>query len=170
MRSVSPYFSWLVLPFLVSTAFAGPPAPQPASKPAASAQPPAEKPTDHPPTCEVEMFGEFKLPKLQPGEHAYAFVAQDSDCLAKNAHILGSNQLTDDGHMFIEVFSRWGADLTLCVAVAKGPDKPTTYYGKSPAKYHAEAVGEVMIPKITFPLKPGPRLTFPASKPPLPDK
>ena len=114
------------------------------------------------------MFGEFKLPKLAPGEHAFAYVAQDSDCLANNAHILGSNKLTDDGHMFIEVFSRWGADLTVCVAISKEAGGPSTMYGKAEGKFHAEAVGEVMIPKISFELKRGPKHVFPAARPALP--
>lgn len=111
------------------------------------------------------MFGEFKLPKLAPGEQVFVHVAQDSDCLSPAAHILGNAKLTDDGHMFIEVFSRWGADLTVCVAVSKGPNLPSTLYGKSPTKYHAEALGEVMIPKISFDLKPGPKRVFPAPRP-----
>jgi hypothetical protein len=122
----------------------------------------------HPDQCEVEMFGEFKLPKLAANQKAFAYVAQDSDCLAKDAHILGTNQLTNDGHMFIEVFSRWGADLTVCVAVATDSGAPSTYYGKAPGKFHAEGVGEVMIPKISFELKPGPKHVFPTPRPALP--
>ena len=114
------------------------------------------------------MFGEFKLPKLAANQKAFAYVAQDSDCLAKDAHILGTNPLTNDGHMFIEVFSRWGADLTVCVAVATDSGAPSTYYGKAPGKFHAEGVGEVMIPKISFELKPGPKHVFPTPRPALP--
>jgi len=114
------------------------------------------------------MFGEVKFPKLAAGQSAFVYVAQDSDCLAKNAHILGSNKLTDDGHLFIEVFSRWGADLTVCAAVATDAGSPSTLYGKAEGKFHAEAVGEVMIPKINFALKPGPKHVFPAPRPALP--
>ena len=141
----------------------------PAAAPAVPAAPaaPAAAPA-HPDQCEVEMFGEFKLPKLAANQKAFAYVAQDSDCLAKDAHILGTNPLTNDGHMFIEVFSRWGADLTVCVAVATDSGAPSTYYGKAPGKFHAEGVGEVMIPKISFELKPGPKHVFPTPRPALP--
>ena len=70
--------------------------------------------------------------------------------------------------MFIEVFSRWGADLTVCAAVSKEPGAPSTVYGKADSKFHAEAVGEIMIPKISFELKKGPRHVFPAVRPALP--
>jgi hypothetical protein len=140
----------------------------PAASPAKPGSPTAPPAPAHPEVCEVEMFGDFKLPKLAPGQHAYAFVAQDSDCLAPNAHILGHNQLAENGQLFIEVFSRWGADLTLCVAIANDPSQPSTYYGKAPGKFHAEAAGEVMFPKITFDLKPGKKHVFPEGKPPVP--
>ncbi len=107
------------------------------------------------------MIGDLKVPPLAAGEHVFAYVAQDSDCLAKDAHIIGSNKVTDDGHMFIEVFSRWGADLTVCAAISKELGAPTTVYGKAEGKFHAEAVGEIMIPKISFELKKGPKHVSP---------
>lgn len=154
------------------TAPAAPSATAPAVPPAApapaipTAAPPA--PPEHPKDCEVEMIGDLKVPPLAAGEHVFAYVAQDSDCLAKDAHIIGSNKVTDDGHMFIEVFSRWGADLTVCAAISKELGAPTTVYGKAEGKFHAEAVGEIMIPKISFELKKGPKHVFPAPRPALP--
>jgi len=63
--------------------------------------------------------------------------------------------VNDSGKFFTEVFSSWGADLTLCAAV-EGPDGKSTLYGKASRTYHAEAKGEVVFGGVDIGLKEGP--------------
>lgn len=132
------------------------PAKPAAAAPAASPGKPA---ANHPPSCEVELTGQI-LGTLPPGMTYWVYVAE-GDCLAKNAKILGTMRGSDAGSFGIEVFSRWGADLTVCAAVAKTPESPTKQYGKLPRTLHAEATGEVMFEKLQIKLKAGPEHVFP---------
>ncbi len=113
----------------------------------------------HPPSCEVELTGKIIGP-LPAGMTYWVYVAE-GDCLAKNAKILGTMRGSEAGSFGIEVFSRWGADLTVCASAAKTPDSPTKLYGKLPRILHAEATGEVMFEKLEIKLKPGPERVFP---------
>ncbi len=140
------------------------PAPaQPAAKPAAAA---AAKPTATAPAatterCEVEFTGQIKgAGQLAPGTSTWVYAA-DGDCLAKDAHILGAMRASDQGSFAIEVFSKWGADLTLCAAVAETPESPSKLYGKLTRKFHAAAKGEIMFEKVQIGLRSGPAHTFP---------
>lgn len=137
-----------------AAATAKPAGPADSSKPAASPAKPA-----HPPSCEVELTGKIIGP-LPAGMTYWVYVAE-GDCLAKNAKILGTMRGSEAGSFGIEVFSRWGADLTVCASAAKTPDSPTKLYGKLPRILHAEATGEVMFEKLEIKLKPGPERVFP---------
>jgi hypothetical protein len=131
------------------------PAPQGAGKAAAPAPAAATE------RCEVEFTGQISgAAKLPPGSNTWVYAA-DGDCLAKDAHILGAMRASDQGSFAIEVFSRWGADLTLCAAVAPTPESPSKMYGKLTRKFHAEKKGEIMFEKVQIGLKAGPEHTFP---------
>ena len=49
--------------------------------------------------------------------------------------------------------------------LAEAADKPTTLYGKA-GKFHAEAIGEVLLKDLIIELKPGPKRVFPPIKKP----
>lgn len=130
------------------------------SAPAASAPPAASAaPAKHPPTCEVEVFGKVDL-KGAKGD-PFVYVAQD-DCMNDKAQMLGREKIKGDGSFFIEVFSKWGGDITVCAAVER-PDGTSELYGQatndakdSAGKFHTEAIGEVTFEKVAIPLKKGP--------------
>jgi hypothetical protein len=107
----------------------------------------------------VELFGKIIGP-LPAGLTYWVYVAE-GDCLSKKAKILGSSRGSEAGSFGIEVFSRWGADLTVCASAAKTPESPTTLYGKLPRTLHAEGEGEVMFQKLEIKLKSGPQHAFP---------
>lgn len=131
------------------------PTPQKSGKAAVTA---AAAPSER---CEVEFTGQVSgTSKLPPGSNTWVYAA-DGDCLAKDAHILGAMRASDQGSFAIEVFSRWGADLTLCAAVAPTPESPSKLYGKLTRKFHAEKRGEIMFEKVQIGLKAGPEHTFP---------
>lgn len=119
---------------------------------------------EHPERCEVEMFGSVKPP---PGKKIPIYVyVSDGDCLADGAHILGRAQVSENNHnFFVEVFSRWAADLTVCAAAQERPDRPSKLYVKASGKYHAEATGEIGFTHIDMELKPGPAHKFAAPTP-----
>lgn len=137
-------------------------APKAAAKPAQKAVNDAAKPG--PATnqrCEVEFTGTITgAGKLPPGSSTWVYAA-DGDCLAKDSHILGAMRASDQGSFAIEVFSRWGADLTLCAAVGQTPESPSVRYGKVARKFHAAATGEIMFEKVQISLKNGAEHTFP---------
>ncbi len=111
--------------------------------------------------CEVEFTGTVTgAGKLPPGSSTWVYAA-DGDCLAKDSHILGAMRASDQGSFAIEVFSRWGADLTLCAAVGQTPESPSVRYGKVTRKFHAAATGEIMFEKVQISLKNGAEHTFP---------
>lgn len=144
---------------------AKPAAAQPAAKPATSAAPAkAAAPATAATTterCEVEFTGQVSgAGKLPAGSNTWVFAA-DGDCLAKDAHILGAMRASDQGSFAIEVFSKWGADLTLCAAVAQTPESPAKLYGKVARKFHAAAKGEIMFEKVQIGMRSGPAHTFP---------
>lgn len=138
-----------------TTASATAPASAPAAGLSASAAP------AHSETCEVEIFGKVNLPKdLPKGKKVIVYVAQD-DCLADNAQILGHVDAGSDGGIVIEVFPKWGTDITICAAVDEGEGKPTTRYGKAKGKFHAEAEGEVTFADVKIDLEKGKPHVFP---------
>jgi hypothetical protein len=117
--------------------------------------------------CEVEVFGTLKLPpKVKAPGDLFVYVA-DNDCLAPDAHILGRTGSGPEGRMFIEVFTKWGADITICGALEE-PGKPARYYGKAEGKFHAEGEGEVMFRDVVVNLKAGPPRKFPQPGAPVP--
>lgn len=155
----------------VATSQAEPPPAKPAAKPAE--QPTAPKAAPKAATdaakpapaanqrCEVEFTGTVTgAGKLPPGSSTWVYAA-DGDCLAKDSHILGAMRASDQGSFAIEVFSRWGADLTLCAAVGQTPESPSVRYGKVSRKFHAAATGEIMFEKVQIPLKNGTEHSFP---------
>jgi hypothetical protein len=133
---------------------------QPADGAAAPGSPPKVK------ACEVEMFGTVKLPRgISPKKNPRFIYVADNDCLGDDAHILGRLPMSETETFFIEVFSRWGADLSVCAAVEQGEGEPTTLYGKAEGRYHAEAGGEVTFHGINVDLKKGPAHVFPKATP-----
>lgn len=115
----------------------------------------------HSETCEVEIFGKVNLPKdLPKGKKVVIYVAQD-DCLADNAQILGHIEAGATGEIVIEVFPKWGTDVTICAAADEGEGKPTTLYGKAKGKFHAEAEGEVTFADVKIDLEKGKPHVFP---------
>lgn len=121
----------------------------------------------HPPTCEVEIFGEAKLPKDAPKGKLVVYVAQD-DCMSEQAHTLGHIPAGGNGSFVIEVFPKWGTDVTLCAALEPDAGGAAEWYGKatnkdgqSGGKFHAEAIGEVTFTNVAIDLKKGPSHKFP---------
>lgn len=111
-------------------------------------------------TCEVEISGKLTLPAgAKLGPEVYVYVAE-GDCLSPKAKMLGRQRVVETGKFWTEVFSSWGADLTICAAV-EGPDGETTLFGKSPKSYHAEAHGEIIVNDVVVPLASGSARTFP---------
>ncbi|MBL8718115.1 MAG: hypothetical protein JNL79_19195 [Myxococcales bacterium] len=110
-------------------------------------------------TCEVEISGKLTLPPgAKLGPEVYVYVAE-GDCLSPTAKMLGRQRVVETGKFWTEVFSSWGADLTICAAV-EGPDGETTLFGKSPKSYHAEAHGEIIVNDVVVPLASGSARTF----------
>lgn len=140
---------------------AAPPTPAPAP-------PPVAAPAPHPDTCEVEMVGQLVLPdKLPPNPHLAVYVV-DGDCAADGARPVARWEATLKGVFTGEVFTRWGADLTVCAAVEDKPGAPTTMWGKADGVFHAEKTGEVVFTDFKVPLSPRPKHTFAPPLPPLP--
>jgi len=120
-----------------------------------------------PKLCEVEFKGKIDyLGKLSDGQRWYFSVAQ-GDCMAPDAHIIGNFWANPDGTFFGEVFSKWGADLTLCVAAVSEPNQASTVYSKVKGVFHAEKIGEVEITGLLLTPKAGPKKLFPAARPPI---
>jgi len=131
-------------------------APAPSPSPAVSAKPAA----GHSETCEVEIFGKVIFPpKLPKGKKFVVYVAQD-DCLSDKAQILGHADVGMDGGIVIEVFPKWGTDVTICAA-DEGPGKPTTLYGKAKGTFHAEEEGEVTFADVKVEVAAGKPHVFP---------
>jgi hypothetical protein len=147
-------------------------APAASSAPLASASAPASTPgpsasaAPKERTCEVEIFGEVKMPKTVPEKsRVVVYVAQD-DCMADNAQILGHIVIAaPTGHFMIEVFPKWGSDITICAAVDLGGGK-SEMYGKAKGKFHAEAEGEVTFNELKIEMTAGKPHTFPADRKP----
>lgn len=129
-------------------------APAPSPSPAMSAKPPA----GHSETCEVEIFG--KVNNMPKGKKVVVYVAQD-DCLSDKAQILGHADVGTDGGIVIEVFPKWGTDVTICAGVDEGEGKPTTMYGKAKGTFHAEEEGEVTFADVKIDLEKGKPHVFP---------
>lgn len=135
-------------------------APAPAAAaPSVSASASASAAAAKPETCEVEIFG--KVNGIPKGKKAVIYVAQD-DCLSDNAQILGHVDAGSDGSIVIEVFPKWGTDVTICAGVDEGEGKPTTMYGKAKGTFHAEAEGEVTFADVKIDLAKGKPHVFPA--------
>jgi hypothetical protein len=114
-------------------------------------------------TCEVEIFGTVEVPADAPKGKAVVYVAQD-DCLSDKAATLGHIPVTASGGFAIEVFPKWGTDVTICGAL-EAPDGTATYYAKAVNKdrggrFHAEAEGEVTFDGVKLSLKKGPPKKF----------
>ena len=138
-------------------------APPAAASAPASAAPAASASAmpSHSQTCEVEIFGKVIFPpKLPKGGKFMVYVAQN-DCLADDAQILGHVEAGMDGAIVIEVFPKWGSDITICAARDMGEGKPTTLYGKAKGKFHAEAEGEVTFNDVKIELAEGKPHVFP---------
>ena len=150
--------STTAIPTTTPIATAAPSAPTAAPSAAASAGSAA-----HPATCEVEVFGKVDLPKPAPTGKAVVYVAQD-DCLSASPKMLGHAPVKPDGGFFIEIFPKWGTDISICAALEK-PDGTSEHYGKAVnkdtgGKFHAEAAGEVTFEGVTVPIRKGPSRKF----------
>lgn len=111
------------------------------------------------PLCEVEITGMARLPKgAKKGAQATIIVAQ-GDCLS-DGRVLGRARSTPEGKFFIEVFSDWGADLTVCAAMEEAAGRPVTLYGKAAGTFHAEAHGEVEFKGLDIAIKAGAPRSF----------
>lgn len=120
---------------------------------------PAASGKAHPETCEVEFFGQVKPvenTKLTP----VVFASYD-DCLSPAPRNIGQSSTQPDGKFFLEVFVKWGSDLTLCAYQPTAGDKPTKLYGKAAGPFHAEKEGEVEFKNVTIDLKAGTARPFP---------
>jgi hypothetical protein len=74
--------------------------------------------------CEVEISGRVTPPgDAKHSPDTYVYVAE-GDCLANDAKMLGRARAVAGGKFFTEVFSSWGADLTVCAAVEATPAAP----------------------------------------------
>lgn len=135
-----------------TTASATAPASAPTAGLSASAAP------KHSETCEVEIFG--KVNNMPKGKKVIVYVAQD-DCLSDNAQILGHVDAGAEGSIVIEVFPKWGTDVTICAGVDEGEGKPTTMYGKAKGTFHAEEEGEVTFADVKIDLQKGKPHVFP---------
>lgn len=142
------------------TPSAAPSASAPASAaPVASASASA-KPA-HSETCEVEIFGKVVIPPKAPKGSKFMIYVAQNDCLADDAEILGHVEAGVDGAIVIEVFPKWGTDITICAALDRGEGKPTTLYGKAKGPFHAEAAGEVTFADLKIELAEGKPHVFP---------
>jgi hypothetical protein len=114
----------------------------------------------------VEIAGEVKVPKGAPPKARAVILVAENDCLAPDARIIGrALALPKNGKFSMEVFSRWGADLTVCAALEEKPGKPITVYGKSARVIHAEQAGEIVVPDVVIPLERRPK--EPMNMPPV---
>jgi hypothetical protein len=118
----------------------------------------------HSATCEVEIFGTIEIPKDAPKGKAVVYVAQD-DCLSPNAQTLGHIPAAPNGSFVIEVWPKWGTDVTICGAIEK-EDGTAEWYGKAVNKdaggvFHAEAEGEVTFNDVKIKLAKGAAKKFP---------
>ena len=62
----------------------------------------------------------------------------------------------------IEVWPKWGSDVTICAAVDPQGGKPAEIYAKAKGTFHAEAVGEVTFNQVKIELAPAKAHKFPA--------
>jgi hypothetical protein len=96
--------------------------------------------------CEVEIDGEVALPKgVSPAKARVVVLFSEGDCLAPGARIIGQALASAKGKYSMEVFPKWGADVTVCAAVETNPGAPVTVYGKSEKPIHAEQTGEIVV-------------------------
>ncbi len=130
-----------------------------ASAMASGSAAPAEK------TCEVEIFGSVKGAPAKA--RLVVYVAQN-DCLADDAQILGHLDLLqtdpnskDPPKYMIEVFPKWGTDVTICAAAYIDNATTTEHFGKAKGKFHAEAEGEVTFNEVVIELTKGKAKAFP---------
>jgi len=132
------------------------PAPPPVAAPAAA---------PHPDKCEVEMVGQLVVPPNVPPTAKLAAYVVDGDCAADDAKPLARWEATPRGVFTGEIFSRWGADLTVCGAVEDKAGAPTTTWGKAEGVFHAEKSGEVVFTDFKVPLTTRPKHAFPQPAP-----
>lgn len=137
-------------------------APLPPPPPPVVQQPVAPAPA-HPERCEVEIAGVLVYPPgPRPPGQALVYVA-DNDCLADDAHVLGRAKVAAEGTFFIEVFARWGADLTVCAAHPESDGGEAALRGQAIGRFHAEAAGEVTFPGLKITLLRGASHKIPAT-------
>ena len=134
------------------------PAITPTIAPAASASAVAK-------TCEVEIFGTVDVPNDAPKTSKVIVTVAQDDCLAADAHVLGHIPAAPSGGFVIEVFPKWGTDVTICGALEKD-DGTAEYFGKAVnkdagGKFHAEAEGEVTFNEVKIKLAKGAAKRFP---------
>lgn len=121
-----------------------------------------------PSLCEVEFKGRIAYSgKLPEGQRWFFAVAQGSDCLSKDAHIIGNFWADGNGTFFGEVFTKWASDLALCVAAVSTPNGPSTLYAKAKGPFHAEKTGEVEFFGLELSPKPGPKIQFAPGRAPM---
>lgn len=101
------------------------------------------------------MFGKVKggKPSSASTPEPIVFASYD-DCATPTAANIGQTTVNPDGTFFLEVFVKWGSDLTLCAAQPPGPGKPSTTLGKYAKPIHAEALGEIEVREIEIELRP----------------
>jgi hypothetical protein len=117
----------------------------------------------HPDVCEVEFFGQVRPAEAGKPPPPVVFASYD-DCLSATPVNIGQTTTQPDGKFFLEVFVKWGSDLTLCAAQLPAQDKPTKLYGKAAGPFHAEAIGEVEFKGVVIEMKPAASRTFPGPR------
>ncbi len=95
-----------------------------------------------------------------PGGKTASVLISYGDCLDPKAPLLGRSATAAGGRFFLEVFTKWGADVTMCAAIEASPGQPSTLYAKA-GPFHAEAEGEVEFKNVEPMLKEGPPIAFP---------
>jgi len=118
----------------------------------------------------VEITGDIAVPKDAPKKgKLWVYVAQDN-CLAEDAHLLGRVAADSAKAFFAEVFSKWGAELTVCGALEPEKGGPAEYYGrainpdpKGNGAFVPAQQGEVNYSKVHIELRKGPAHQFPAA-------
>lgn len=110
----------------------------------------------------MEFAGVVKYAGKLPPKHRWLIFAVQGDCLSKDPYLLGTATVTPEGKFYSEVFTKWGSDVSFCVAAIETMDKPSTLYGKAPGTFHAEKTGEVEFKDLVIVPKPGPKKIFPA--------
>jgi hypothetical protein len=140
------------------------PPPSQAASPLPSGLPPGHAATTpHPAGAEVEMFGRLSAPKTGGVKGRRVVYVADNDCLAPDAHVLGTVDVkAPTGDFFIEVTPKWGSDLTICAAIEPKPGEAATLYGKLDRTIHAEQEGEIVVRGFTITLERKPPHKFPA--------